>query len=78
MPAVQQATLIFTVRLLLELQAGQHRCPLLLHGIETTCLVSTKLVTVLAVNFGFDTSSMTLVSSCAKPPCSACFAELPV
>src|SRR5208282_5457441 len=41
------------------------------------CMVSTGLVTVLGSKFGFESSIITLTSSCAKPPCSACFLELP-
>ena len=41
--------------------------------VGATCEVSTGLLIVFAWNDGFDTSMMTLVSSFAKPPCSACF-----
>jgi len=46
--------------------------------VGATCVVSTNVVILRACRFGFDTSSITLVSSCAKPPCSACFFRLPV
>jgi hypothetical protein len=46
--------------------------------VGATWVVSTELVTVLPLNLGLDTSIITLVSSCANPPCSACFLELPV
>src|SRR5262249_8189909 len=46
--------------------------------VGATWVVSTKLVTVLAWRPGCDTSSITLISSWAKPPCSACFFALPV
>ena len=42
------------------------------------CSVCTGLVTVRGVNEGFDSSIITFVSSCAKPPCSASFFLLPV
>jgi hypothetical protein len=41
------------------------------------CAVSTGLVTVFAENLGLESSVITLVSSCEKPPCSASFAWLP-
>src|ERR1700676_1605764 len=44
--------------------------------VGATCVVSTKVVTLRGAKSGFDTSIITLVSSCAKPPCSACFLEL--
>ena len=41
------------------------------------CAVCTGAVMVAAGIFGFDTRIITLVSSCEKPPCSACFEVLP-
>ena len=46
--------------------------------VGATWVVSTGLVIVLGANLGFDSSSITLVSSCEKPPCSASFLLLPV
>jgi hypothetical protein len=40
-------------------------------------MVVTGMVSVRARMPGFDTNSMTFVSSCAKPPCSASFLVLP-
>jgi len=37
-----------------------------------------KAVDDAGLNIGFDTSSITFVSSCAKPPCSDCFFRFPV
>ncbi|MGO9922937.1 MAG: hypothetical protein ACLQIB_50615 [Isosphaeraceae bacterium] len=44
-----------------------------------TCIVSAQACTVLGASAiqGLDTSSITFVSSNAKPPCSACFLVLP-
>jgi hypothetical protein len=37
------------------------------------CAVCTSANTVLTLKDGWETSNMTLVSSCANPPCSDCF-----
>jgi hypothetical protein len=67
-------------RLLFEAQSWQDRGTFLLDGIKAAgvqsqglkdgggdLVVSTKVVTVRAWKLGFDTNSMTLVFSCAKP-----------
>src|SRR5580698_2170040 len=45
--------------------------------VGATCLVVATAETVWAVKLGFDTSMMTLVSSCAKPPWSPIIVALP-
>ena len=45
--------------------------------VGATCSVSTGLVTVCVAKLGLESSMMTLVSSCEKPPCSASFLPLP-
>ncbi len=45
--------------------------------VGATWAVPTEVFTVSALILGFDTSRMTLVSSCENPPCSSCFLVLP-
>src|SRR5215469_8450489 len=45
--------------------------------VGATWAVPTDALTVPGLKLGLDSSRMTLVSSCAKPPCSACLWWLP-
>lgn len=52
--------------------------PNALRMVGATCEVVVNVDTVMCLMEGFDTSSMTFVSSWEKPPCSSSFAALPV
>ena len=74
-----------------ELHGRQNRRAFRLHGLErlrieteshprsvgAICADSTGAVTVDGRNKGFESNSITFVSSCEKPPCSASFLALP-
>ncbi len=50
--------------------------PSALRIVGATCMVATGVVTVVGWKLGFDSNMITLVSSWAKPPCSASFLVL--